>query len=83
MSDTRTFRDAVAQYFKARPNTWIDGMTLRDVGGCYAWRTRVSEVRRQLGLNIVNRVRRLESGVAVSEYMYVPAKNPEQVEMFL
>lgn len=66
-----TYRDALAAYFNARPNEWIGGLELATVSGMYAWRTRVSECRTQLGMNIQNRVRTLENGVKVSEYRVV------------
>lgn len=55
--NTTTYRDRVADYLKSRPNTWIDGMTLAQIGGTYAWRSRVSDARRDLGLQIENRQR--------------------------
>lgn len=64
------FTEAVATYFKAHPEQWIDGRTLAQIGGAYAWRTRVSDARRQLG-TIENRIRRI-GRVKVSEYRYQP-----------
>lgn len=81
MSTPRTFRDAVAAFFRARPNTWVDGMTLRDIGGCYAWRTRVSDCRKQLGMNIENRCRKVGRRT-VSEYRFIPAPVAKQIEIF-
>jgi len=65
-----TFRDAVADLFRSRPGAWIDGLSLAQVGGAYAWRTRTSECR-QLGMTIENRQRK-EGRRTVSEYRYVP-----------
>lgn len=65
------YRDVLAEYFRARPGVWIDGLTLAGLGGAYAWRSRVSDVRVQLGLNIENRQRRVGRRV-VSEYRLVP-----------
>lgn len=56
MSQTLALRDAVAQYFKARPNQWIRAELLEGPGGRQAWRTRVSDARRDLGMDIQNRV---------------------------
>jgi hypothetical protein len=74
-SPVPSFRQMVAAFFKARPNEWIDAVALEGVGGRQAWRTRVSECRRQ-GMNIENRVRRernvIGDGYTVSEYRYVP-----------
>ena len=68
------YRDAVAAYFKAHPNTWIDGLELARIGGVYAWRTRVSECRLELGMDIKPRIRRMpNSQRKVSEYRYLPA----------
>lgn len=66
-----TFRDAVADLFRSRPGEWIDGLTLAQHGGAYAWRTRLSECRTQLGLNIVNQQRKIGRRT-VSEYRWVP-----------
>jgi len=67
-----TYRDKVAAYFKAHPVEWIDGMVLSQLGGVYAWRTRVSECRTQLQMPIDNRICRTEGGMKVSQYRYVP-----------
>lgn len=70
------FRDQVAAYFEARPGVWIDGRTLMQVGGAYASRTRISECRRDLGMQIDNRQRRIPqadgSRYIISEYRWVP-----------
>jgi len=67
----------VRSYFEQRPNVWIDAEQLQGVGGRHAWRTRVSECRRQHGMVIENRVRREENlfgnEYTISEYRYVPA----------
>ena len=64
-------RDRIAAHFKQLPNRWIDGEELRGPGGRYAWRTRLSECRRELGMDIENRERKIGQ-VTVSEYRYVP-----------
>lgn len=66
-----TFRDRLAEHFKARPGVWLNGLDLAKQFGAYAWRTRVSECRTQLGMNIENRIRRVGK-VKVSEYRWVP-----------
>jgi len=72
------FRDRVAEYFREREGCWIDGEALRDVGGKYAWRSRVSDCRTELGMDIKNRQRRLTDAQGrrwcVSEYQYLPAQ---------
>jgi hypothetical protein len=71
------FTRRVADYFEAHPDEWIDGRVLEGIGGRYAWRTRISNCRTQLGLDIENRLRRVrtESGqtFVISEYRFVGA----------
>lgn len=72
----------LAEFFKARPLVWIDGREL-EIAGRYAWRTRVSDLRRApYFMNIENRQRRIarEDGTmyVVSEYRYVPAVKVQQ-----
>jgi hypothetical protein len=73
-----SFADKLAAYFKACPNQWIDGTELETVAGKYAWRSRVSDVRRApYNLQIENRqTRRVSSATGepytISEYRYVP-----------
>ena len=66
-----TFRDRLADYFKDRPGVWIGGLQLAEIAGAYAWRTRVSNCRTELGMTIENRIRVLDNGIKVSEYRYV------------
>ena len=65
------YRARVAAYFAQRPRRWINGLALAGVGGGYAWRTRVSECRVQLGMQIDNSIRPV-AGARVSEYRYTP-----------
>lgn len=70
---------AVANYFRKYPGRWIDGQVLARIGGRYAWRTRVSNARRQLGMQIDNRLLRKgnllgKSCFIASEYRYVPGE---------
>ena len=67
-----TYRDAVAGLFKARPNTWIEWHEFAAVGGWLAWRTRISDCRRELSMPIENRLERRADGLKVSLYRYVP-----------
>lgn len=63
----------LAELFQAWPGRWFDGRELAEVGGQYAWRTRVSEARRgPHSLNIENRQRRLANGEIRSEYRLAP-----------
>lgn len=78
------FRDAVAEYFRARPGQWIDGLELMGIGGAYASRTRISEARRFYGMRIENKVIRLANGSRRSLYCYHPApplKAPQRGQM--
>lgn len=70
-SNRTTFRDRAAKLFLSRPNEWIPWHEFAAIAGRCAWRTRISDCRRDLGMKIENRVRRLESGVRVSEYRAV------------
>ena len=68
----------LAQFFRAHPNQWIDGRTLGTIAGGYAWRTRVSDLRRApFFFSIENRQRRFEAApgrfITVSEYRYQAA----------
>jgi hypothetical protein len=62
----------LAQYFLERPARWIDGRELATIAGAYAWRTRLSELRRPpYDLRVENRQRRIRVGgaaVTISEY---------------
>ena len=79
---TLSYRDAVAHYFKAHPNQWIDGLELARIGGAYAWRTRVSECR-DLGMQIENDVRQMPNARRkVSLYRFVPPSQPTQAALF-
>jgi hypothetical protein len=69
-------RDKVAQHFQAHPLVWLDGIELEHIGGRYAWRSRVSDCRLELGMDIQNRQRRFDVNGkrwTVSEYCYFPA----------
>jgi hypothetical protein len=71
----RSRTELLAEFFRAHPNVWIDGRRLGELAGGYAWRTRVSDVRRPpFSLVIENRQRRVRttSGatVTVSEYRH-------------
>jgi hypothetical protein len=71
-----SLNDKLEAYFRSRPNEWIDGRELARVAGSYAWRTRVSDIRKR-GMTIENNVQRVpkmtELGTCqVSVYRYVP-----------
>lgn len=67
-----TYRDRMADYFKGNAGQWIDGLVLQEIGGRYAWRSRVSDCRTDLGMVIENRLRKVGERT-VSEYCYRPA----------
>lgn len=76
---TRTLCDQLAAFLKQRPNTWIDGREIARIAGAYAWRSRISNLRRPpYGMAIENRqyIEKLADGrkVRVSLYQYVPAE---------
>lgn len=75
MKPAKNFRDRVAAHFRLHPGRWIDGDHFRYIGGKYAYRTRISECRRELHMTIENRKRQVD-GVTVSEYRYMPAEEP-------
>lgn len=77
-----TYRDRVADYFKAHPGQWVSAYTLMQIGGALAFRTRCSECRTQLGMDITNKVERDANGMATSWYRYVPAAAPAQARLF-
>ncbi len=76
-----TYTQAVADLFRARPGEWLDGLEIARAGGAYAWRSRVSDVRTQLGLVIENRQRKVGKRT-VSEYRYQGAAVPVQSGLF-
>lgn len=49
--------EAVAAFFRAHVGQWIHASELEAFGGRQAWRTRVSDCRKKLGIHIENRVR--------------------------
>jgi hypothetical protein len=72
---TPTRTERVRDLFLAQPNVWIDGRSFETEGGCYAWRSRISDVRRQYGLVIENRQRTVQGTqgpFVISEYRYCP-----------
>lgn len=65
--------DRLATYFRAWPNRWIDGRELAKVAGAYGWRSRVSDCRRFLSMQIDNRVVYVKRGTQTwrrSEYKF-------------
>jgi hypothetical protein len=73
---SESLNDKLEAFFKARPHTWIDGKDLAEIAGGYAWRTRVSDLRKQRGMTILNDVVTLKDAhgktFKISHYRYVP-----------
>ena len=76
-----TLNEQLAHYFVAHPLTWIDGVKLEQIAGRYAWRSRVSDLRKPpFDMTIENRQRRITppkdrpllKPYTVSEYRFVP-----------
>ena len=68
----------LAALFRSMPGRWFDGRELASVAGAYAWRTRISELRRPpFNMKIENRLRPAGDGnsrFTISEYRFVPAQ---------
>jgi len=69
----------LAAYLARRPNVWIDGRELARVGGAYAWRSRISDLRRSpWRMRIDNRQRHVTTASGhlsvISEYRLVVAE---------
>lgn len=79
-----SFTERIAEYFQQRPGCWVDSRDLERVGGRMAWRTRVSQARREFGMRIDNRFRKVRSADGqewtVSEYMFVPKDDGFRLE---
>ena len=73
----RTRAGRLADYFRGRSGRWIDGGVLGQIAGSYAWRTRVSDLRRApFYMQIENRLRAVptdDGPITVSEYRFVPS----------
>lgn len=73
-----TLTDRLADHFRRHPGVWFDGRTLATIAGAYAWRTRISELRRlPYMLDIENRVQHITERPSgrryrVSWYRYRP-----------
>ena len=62
--------DRLESEFKRNPGVWYDGLYLAAIGGAYAWRSRVSDLRKR-GMTIENR--QVRSGrFTTSFYRWVP-----------
>jgi hypothetical protein len=70
LSQKRSRLDVVAGYFLTHENEWVSAMTLLELGGACAWRTRVSDCRRMLRMEIENKTERQADGTLKSFYRY-------------
>lgn len=71
--------ERLADLFRSRRGEWIDGLDLSRVAGRYAWRSRVSDLRKPpFNMPIANRQRRVIGAagqtVTLSEYRYEPSR---------
>jgi hypothetical protein len=71
--------ERLAAFFREHPRKWIDGRKLASIAGGYAWRTRVSDLRRPpYSMTLENRLRHIKTTddgrLTVSEYRCVPAE---------
>ena len=74
---TVSFTERLARLFRARPCERINGLDLASIGGAYAWRSRVAELRKPpYAMDIRNfqtRVRRADgTSFILSSYAYLP-----------
>lgn len=82
---TLSLVEKLARLFQAHKEKWIDGRELAAVGGTYAWRTRVADLRRApYTMNVENRQRRVRqpngTNWIVSEYRYLPSTTASDTE---
>ncbi len=78
-----TLTARLASFFRARPGVWTDGRELATIAGAYAWRSRVSDLRRgPFTMTIQNRMRRYTradgSTFIVSEYRLVEVEEMKE-----
>ena len=69
LGDSRCAR--LARYFCERRGQWIDGRQLEPIAGVYAWRTRVSDLRKRPWFLTIENRQRKEGHVTISEYRLV------------
>jgi hypothetical protein len=76
----------LAAFFRERPGCWVDGRALALIAGSYAWRTRVSDLRRApFYMQIENRQRTIQTDhapITVSEYRFVPPAVAQALSLF-
>ena len=77
-----TYLQRLADHFQANPGTWISCYELERICGHNGWRTRVSECRVVLGMNISSPPKKVKAanGVITTYYRYQPASLLELCE---
>jgi hypothetical protein len=69
------YRERVASFLRQHEGEWIPAIAFEPIAGRQAWRTRLSECRVLLGMDIANRVRLVRradgSSYKLSEYKYL------------
>ena len=74
--------EKLAGHFALRPGVWVNGYDLMRIGGSFAFRTRISELRRApWSMAIENRVER-HPGRTETFYRYVPKEVPRAQALF-
>jgi hypothetical protein len=75
----------LAEFFRSHPGEWIDGRRLAGIAGSYAWRTRVSDLRRPpFHMRIENRQRRADVDghrYTISEYRFIEESHKKTEEV--
>lgn len=69
--------EALAGFFRARPNEWISSTEIVSALGNTALRAGVTLARKHLNLTIENRQHRDKGNIVLSEYRYVPARGEQ------
>jgi hypothetical protein len=73
-SHAHRLTEATAQFFRTNPNLWLNARKFLPVGGTEAWRSRISDCRTKLGMDVENR-QKVVGGIRVSEYrLHDPAR---------
>lgn len=70
ISTRRSNLAAVAAYFRAHQGQWVSALEIAKVGGLLSSRTRVSECRTVLGMDVENRTERQPDGSTRSFYRF-------------
>ena len=86
MGKQETRAERLAAFFHQRPDCWVDGRVLGPIAGVYAWRSRISDLRRPpFGMRIENRLRSVQTkdgAITISEYRYLPPTEAQAVSLF-